>query len=95
MGSPVSAVIANLYTEVFEEQALQSCDPQLRPRVWKRYVDYTFVISNRASVEGQLAHLNNQQPTLRFTMEADKDGKIASLDTLVHRESDGRLTTTV
>ena len=51
MGSPVSAVIANLYMEVFEEQALQSCDPQLRPRVWKRYVDDTFVISTRASVE--------------------------------------------
>ena len=32
MGSPVSAVTANLYMEVFEEQALQSCDLQLRPR---------------------------------------------------------------
>ena len=70
MGSPVSAVIANLYMEVFEEQALQSCDPQLRPRVWKRYVDDTFVISTRASGDGLLAHLNNQQPTIRFTMEA-------------------------
>ena len=95
MGSPVSAVIANLYMEVFEEQALQSCDPQLRPRVWKRYVDDTFVISTQASVDGLLAHLNNQQPTIRFTMEAEKDGKIAFLDTLMHRESDGRLTTTV
>ena len=95
MGSPVSAVIANLYMEVFEEQALQSCDPELRPRVWKRYVDDTFVISTRASVDGLLVHLNNQQPTIRFTMEAEKDGKIAFLDTLVHRESDGRLTTTV
>ena len=95
MGSPVSAVIANLYMEVFEEQALQSCDPQLRPRVWKRYVNDTFVISTRASVDGLLVHLNNQQPTIRFTMEAEKDGKIAFLDTLVHRESDGRLTTTV
>ena len=95
MGSPVSVVIANLYMEVFEEQALQSCDPQLRPRVWKRCVDDTFVISTRASVDGLQAHLNNQQPTIRFTMEAEKDGKIALPDTLVHRESDGRLTTTV
>ena len=85
MVSPVSAVIAHLYMEVFEEQALQSCDPQLRPRVWKRYVDDTFVISMRASVDGLLAHLNNQQPTIRFTMEAEKDGKIAFLDTFRFR----------
>ena len=31
MGSPVSAVIANLYMESFEEEALQSCPPDCRP----------------------------------------------------------------
>ena len=39
MGSPVSAVIANLYMESFEEQAITTSS--YKPRIWKRYVDDT------------------------------------------------------
>ena len=42
-----------------------------------------------------LQHLNNQQPSIRFTMETEKDNKLAFLDTAVLREPDGRLTTSV
>ena len=38
MGSPVSAVEANLYVEFFEELALESA--AARPRLWKRYVQW-------------------------------------------------------
>ena len=95
MGSPVSAVIANLYMEAFEEEALLSCPPDCRPTVWKRYVDDTFVIAPRDQTDQLLAHLNSRQPTIRFTTEVEHDNTIAFLDTLVHREADGSLTTTV
>ncbi|XP_078372758.1 uncharacterized protein LOC144656411 [Oculina patagonica] len=93
MGSPVSAVIANLYMESFEEQAIASSS--YKPKIWKRYVDDTFTILDRENVDSFLQHLNNQQPSIRFTMETESDSKLAFLDTAVSREPDGRLTTSV
>ncbi|KAL9973358.1 hypothetical protein ACROYT_G019801 [Oculina patagonica] len=93
MGSPVSAVVANLYMESFEKQAITSSS--YKPKIWKCYMDDTFTILDRGSVDSFLQHLNNQQPSIRFTMETENDCKIAFLDTTVSREPDGRLTTSV
>ena len=93
MGSPVSAVIANLYMESFEEQAITTSS--YKPTIWKRYVDDTFTILDRGNVDDFLQHLNNQQPSIRFTMETENNNKLAFLDSAVSREPDGRLTTSV
>ncbi|XP_078361584.1 uncharacterized protein LOC144645943 [Oculina patagonica] len=63
--------------------------------IWKRYVDDTFTILDRENVDSFLQHLNNQQPSIRFTLETESDSKLAFLDTAVSREPDGRLTTSV
>jgi len=48
MGSPVSWVVANLVMENIETRALETfADP---PRLWKRYVDDTFVIMKKIKV---------------------------------------------
>ncbi|CAH3045255.1 unnamed protein product [Pocillopora meandrina] len=93
MGSLVSAVIANLYMESFEEQAIITSSYE--PRIWKHYVDDTFTILDRENVDDFLQHLNNQQSSIRFTMATEKDNKLTFLDTAVLRESDGHLTTSV
>ena len=48
MGSPLSPVIANLYLESLEERAIQSAI--LKPKMWVRYVDDTFVICTTLGV---------------------------------------------
>ena len=93
MGSPVSAVIANLYMEDFEEQVLTSTLCMLK--IWKRYVDDTFTILSRDKVDIFLRHLNSQQPTIRFTMETETNNAIPFLNTLVTKDSDGYLSTSV
>ena len=59
MGSPVSAVIANLYMEEFEERAIATAT--YKPKIWKRYVDDTFTVSGKDYVDGFLQHLNSQR----------------------------------
>ena len=74
MRSPVSTVIANLYSEDSEEQALSSLPTA--PKIWKCFVDDTFTILKWNDVEDFLEHLNTQQPTIHFTMETERDNTI-------------------
>ena len=83
MGSPVSAVIANLYMEDFEEQALTSIP--CMPKIWKGYMDDTFTILSREKVD----------MFFRFSLETESNNTIPFLDTLVTRDSDGYLPTSV
>jgi len=54
-----------------------------------------FTILGKGYVDGFLQHLNSQQPTIRFTMEIEKDNTIPFLDTSVSGDSNGLLTTRV
>ena len=47
MGSPVSTIVANLYMENLEGEALQSAPNP--PRLWLGYVDDIFVIQQQAN----------------------------------------------
>ena len=67
MGSPVSPIMANLYMESFEHRAITTAvNP---PRIWKRYVDDTFVIQQQSNREELLQHINSMDPSIIFTAE--------------------------
>ena len=84
VGSPVSVVVANLVMEDVEERAIDSFGQP--SRVWKRFVDDTFVILDKVAVDEFFIHLNQIQHSIEFTMEGEKDNCISCLDISITRE---------
>ena len=91
MGSPVSAAVVNLYMEFFEGLAFTQAPDECRPRIWKRYVDETFCILRKGTVEKLLNHLKSLRPTIQFTVEVERDGSLLFMDILLRRKDDGSL----
>ena len=90
MGQPVSPLIADFFMEDFEERALTSFPN--RPRFGGRYIDDTLVIIKKTEVDKFTDHLNSRHPAIKFTREREEDCKLAMLDVLVKRDSNGLLT---
>ena len=94
MGSPVSPVVASIYMETFENRAISTA---LHPtRIWKRYIDDTFVIQPHSHNKEFLQHINTVDLSIQCTVEeAKEDGSIPFLDTNITPEADGTFTTWV
>ena len=94
MSSPLSPIVVNLYLKHLEEEAIQSAPP--KPKLWRRYMDDTFVIwpHRQDELHHFYQHLNSQHPSIQFTMEEEKDHKIAFLNVLVLRNGDRLATST-
>ena len=91
MNSPLSPVIANLFMERFEKDVLDSSP--LKPTVWLRYVDDTFVIwpHGEKNLKIFLNHINEAHPSIKFTYEMEHEGTLPFLDVLVSKKADGSL----
>ena len=77
--------------EAFEKKAIETALHP--PRIWKRYVDDTFVLQDHAHKEEFLQHLNSVDLSIKFTVEeAKEDGSIPFLDTIIRPEEDGTFT---
>ena len=79
--------------EMFEELALSTAS--YAPRIWKKYVDDTFCIMEAEHVDRFLSHINNLRPTIKFTMEQEKEGSLPFLDTLLTRGKEGKINISV
>ena len=74
-----------------ESTAITTAD--VRPKVWKRFVDDVFAIIKRLKLYEFHQHINNLHPQIKFTVEHEKDGSIAFLDTMVKRKQQKLLVT--
>ena len=94
MGSPLIPIVANIFMEHFEQQALASAPHP--PSLWKRYVDDTFVILETTYKEVFFHHINSVDSHIKFTVENTRDdGSMPFLDSLITPNQDGSLQTKV
>ena len=70
MGSPVSPIIANIFMEAFERKAIATALHP--PRVWRKYVDDTWVIQQQEHQQQFLQHINTVDVSIQFTVEEGK-----------------------
>ena len=73
MGSPLSPVMANIYMDGFEGEALDTAADQ--PSLWVRYVDDTCVIWPHGldKLENFHGHLNSLRKSVQFMVEKERN----------------------
>ena len=71
--------------ERFEDEVL--CSAELKPLMWRRYIDDTFILCKHGpdTLDKFHKHLNKQHPKIKFTREEEHDNKISFLDVLITR----------
>ncbi len=93
MGSPVSAVVANLYMQFFEEMGISSAPA--KPKIWKRYVDDIFCVINNGEEDVVLAHLNTLRQSIKFTIKKEEKRSLSFLDCHLHQTNDNTISISV
>jgi hypothetical protein len=80
LGSPLSQVIDNFFTEDVEKKVLAQATH--KPVCWFRYVDDTSVIwpNGREKLTEFLTHLSGFQTNMQFTMQKEEEGHLPFLD---------------
>ncbi|KAI8505986.1 hypothetical protein Bbelb_163390 [Branchiostoma belcheri] len=91
MGSPVSPVLANLFMEWLEQEAIATAPITCRHKIWKRYADDVMEIVKKGVRQDLTDHLSNIDPTgsIQFTHEEEKGNTLPFLDILLVRKGDG------
>ena len=83
MGNPLSPLLSGLYMEFFERAHLPSLNLE-----WSRYVDDCIcILPSEKDVSVILDTLNRKVPSIKFTVEEEKDKVLPFLDVCIYREN--------
>ena len=78
MSSLVPPIVANLFMEHLEKEAIATAPTNCRPRMWKRYVDDILDVIKTRMQQHLTDHLNTVDETnnMKFTHEEEAKGTI-------------------
>jgi len=91
MGSPVSPLVANMFMEHLEQKLLNTAPEDLKPKLWKRYVDDILEVVKKGSVEKQIFLMALMTNNIKFTYEVEQDCHLPFLDLLLNGTENGDL----
>ena len=95
MGSPLGPVLANIFMNNLERKAMDTFTGT-KPKVYRRYVDDTFLIfSSRSDMLSFFEHMNSQHENITFTKEEENNDTLPFLDILITRQTDLSLVTSL
>lgn len=93
MGSPLGPLFANFYMANLENKVLEKASN--KPLVYARYVDDIFIVADNIATLDNLKTDMEKASVLQFTYEIESKKTISFLDTLIKRENNGTLKTSV
>ena len=87
MGSPLGPTLANAFLCFYEKKWLEQCPDEFKPVYYRRYVDNIIVLfRSRDHLFKFKDYLNKCHPSMKFSFEEEKNGKLSFLDVEVCRE---------
>ena len=84
--SPLGPILANAFLCHFEKQWLSECPPDILPKVFKKCVDYIFVMFLcQSHLIDFLNYMNTKHPNIKFTVEFEENNSFPFLDVKIKR----------
>ena len=88
MGSPLGSTLANAFLCHYEKLWLDSCPPEFKPVVYRRYVDDIFVFfKSKDHLLLFAKYMNTKHKQLKFTFDFEQNNSFSFLDVKITRGS--------
>ena len=88
MGGRVSSTTVEIYMHTHEQATMSTALHP--PKDWRRFVDDVYSILKPTNLENVFHYINNLCQNIKFTMEENRNGKRAFLDTLL-KQNNGKI----
>ena len=89
-GSPLGPTLANAFLCHYKKHWLDSCPPEFKPLVYKRYVDDIFVLfKSKDHLLLFTMYMNTRHKNFKFTFDLQQNNSFSFLDVKITRGSNG------